>query len=67
METEIPAMLLARQTIGPERFTFQPSRMCMKEWRRRNWPLWTRIPKNWQFFSHLGDGHVRRISNGSPY
>jgi maleate isomerase len=30
METEIPAMLLARQTIRPERFTFHSSRMRMK-------------------------------------
>jgi maleate isomerase len=29
METEIPAMLLARQTIRPERFTFHSSRMRM--------------------------------------
>jgi maleate isomerase len=31
METEIPAMLLARQTIRPERFTFHSSRMRMKK------------------------------------
>ena len=31
METEIPAMLLARQTILPERFTFHSSRMRMKK------------------------------------
>ena len=30
METEIPAMLLARQAIRPERFTFHSSRMRMK-------------------------------------
>jgi maleate isomerase len=30
METEIPAMLLARQTVRPERFTFHSSRMRMK-------------------------------------
>lgn len=30
METEIPAMLLARQNIRPERFTFHSSRMRMK-------------------------------------
>ncbi|MGF1699457.1 Asp/Glu racemase [Photobacterium makurazakiensis] len=30
METEIPAMLLARQGIRPERFTFHSSRMRMK-------------------------------------
>ena len=30
METEIPAMLLARQSIRPERFTFHSSRMRMK-------------------------------------
>ncbi|NDP60262.1 MAG: Asp/Glu racemase [Oxalobacteraceae bacterium] len=30
METEIPAMLMARQTILPERFTFHSSRMRMK-------------------------------------
>lgn len=30
METEIPAMLNARQTIRPERFTFHSSRMRMK-------------------------------------
>mgnify|MGYP004417314472 FL=1 len=30
METEIPAMLLARQLIRPERFTFHSSRMRMK-------------------------------------
>lgn len=30
METEIPQMLLARQTIEPERFTFHSSRMRMK-------------------------------------
>lgn len=30
METEIPAMLMARQTIRPERFTFHSSRMRMK-------------------------------------
>src|ERR1700755_268038 len=29
METEIPAMLLARQSIRPERFTFHSSRMRM--------------------------------------
>lgn len=31
METEIPAMLLARQAIRPERFTFHSSRMRMKK------------------------------------
>lgn len=31
METEIPAMLMARQTIQPERFTFHSSRMRMKK------------------------------------
>src|SRR5258708_40101563 len=31
METEIPAMLLARQTIRPDRFTFHSSRMRMKK------------------------------------
>lgn len=31
METEIPAMLLRRQTILPERFTFHSSRMRMKK------------------------------------
>ena len=31
METEIPAMLLARQTIRPERFTFHSSRLRMKK------------------------------------
>jgi maleate isomerase len=31
METEIPAMLLARQTIREERFTFHSSRMRMKK------------------------------------
>lgn len=31
METEIPAMLVARQTIRPERFTFHSSRMRMKK------------------------------------
>jgi maleate isomerase len=30
METEIPAMLRARETIRPERFTFHSSRMRMK-------------------------------------
>ena len=30
METEIPAMLNARQLIRPERFTFHSSRMRMK-------------------------------------
>src|SRR5262245_16253144 len=30
METEIPAMLAARQLIRPERFTFHSSRMRMK-------------------------------------
>lgn len=30
METEIPAMLTARQLIRPERFTFHSSRMRMK-------------------------------------
>ena len=30
METEIPAMLMARQLIRPERFTFHSSRMRMK-------------------------------------
>jgi maleate isomerase len=30
METEIPAVLMARQTIEPERFTFHASRMRMK-------------------------------------
>ena len=30
METEIPAMLRARETIEPERFTFHSSRMRMK-------------------------------------
>jgi len=30
METEIPAMLLARQAVEPERFTFHSSRMRMK-------------------------------------
>ncbi len=31
METEIPAMLTARQSIRPERFTFHSSRMRMKK------------------------------------
>src|SRR5678816_123073 len=31
METEIPAMLQARQTVEPERFTFHSSRMRMKK------------------------------------
>src|SRR5476649_2145730 len=31
METEIQAMLLARQSIRPERFTFHSSRMRMKK------------------------------------
>jgi maleate isomerase len=31
METEIPAMLMARQSIRPERFTFHSSRMRMKK------------------------------------
>ena len=31
METEIPAMLLARQAVRPERFTFHSSRMRMKK------------------------------------
>jgi maleate isomerase len=31
METEIPAMLIARQSIRPERFTFHSSRMRMKK------------------------------------
>lgn len=31
METEIPAMLRARETVEPERFTFHSSRMRMKE------------------------------------
>lgn len=31
METEIPAMLMARQQIRPERFTFHSSRMRMKK------------------------------------
>jgi len=31
METEIPAMLRAREAIAPERFTFHSSRMRMKE------------------------------------
>src|SRR3989338_4849781 len=30
METEIPAMLRARESIAPERFTFHSSRMRMK-------------------------------------
>ena len=31
METEIPAMLRAREAIRPERFTFHASRMRMKK------------------------------------
>ncbi|MCB5907759.1 maleate cis-trans isomerase family protein [Streptomyces pinistramenti] len=31
METEIPALFRARQTVAPERFTFHSSRMRMKE------------------------------------
>ena len=31
METEIPAMLIARQAVRPERFTFHTSRMRMKK------------------------------------
>src|SRR5215475_1918966 len=31
METEIPAMLRARESIEPERFTFHSSRMRMKK------------------------------------
>ncbi|MGU9812529.1 maleate cis-trans isomerase family protein [Pseudomonas sp. LF052] len=34
METEIPAMLSARQAIRPERFTFHSSRMRMKQVRK---------------------------------
>ncbi|MGO4391821.1 Asp/Glu racemase [Variovorax sp. M-6] len=34
METEIPAMLLARQSVRPERFTFHSSRMRMKTVRK---------------------------------
>ena len=31
METEIPAMFRARETVEPERFTFHSSRMRMKK------------------------------------
>lgn len=31
METEIPALFRARETVAPERFTFHSSRMRMKE------------------------------------
>src|SRR5881296_4375667 len=31
METEIPAMLRAREAVAPERFTFHSSRMRMKK------------------------------------
>lgn len=34
METEIPAIFRARETVAPERFTFHSSRMRMKEVRR---------------------------------
>ncbi|GGO94700.1 maleate cis-trans isomerase family protein [Wenjunlia tyrosinilytica] len=34
METEIPALLRARETVEPERFTFHSSRMRMKEVRK---------------------------------
>ena len=34
METEIPAMLMARQAVRPERFTFHSSRMRMKTVRK---------------------------------
>jgi maleate isomerase len=45
METEIPAMLTARQAIRPERFTFHSSRMRMKNWLR--WmPNPTAAPSN---------------------
>ena len=36
METEIPAMLRAREGVGPERFTFHSARMRMMTHARRS-------------------------------
>ena len=37
METEIPAIFRARETILPERFTFHSSRMRMKKVTKEEW------------------------------
>lgn len=40
METEIPALLRAREMIAPERFTFHSSRMRMKHVTKEELPPW---------------------------
>lgn len=41
METEIPAMLRAREEIRPERFTFHSSRMRMQQVTLNSFATWT--------------------------
>lgn len=55
METEIPAMLQARQLIRPERFTFHSSRMRMNEVSRTNWQRWMTSPiaVHWNSVTHM--------------
>jgi maleate isomerase len=44
METEIPAMLRAREGIAPERFTFHSARMRMQHVTKESWRRWTATP-----------------------
>ena len=55
METEIPAMLQARQLIRPERFAFHSSRMRMTEVSRTNWHRWMTSPiaVHWNSVTHM--------------
>lgn len=44
METEVPALLRAREAVAPERFTFHSSRMRMTRVTPNNCAPWTPSP-----------------------
>src|SRR5579864_996512 len=56
METEIPAMLRARETVEPERFTFHSSRMRMKRVTKEELEAMHR--DSWRCALELSDAHV---------
>jgi maleate isomerase len=55
METEIPAMLQARQLIRPERLAFHSSRMRMNEVSKDDWHRWMASPiaVHWNSVTHM--------------
>lgn len=56
METEIPAIFRARETVAPERFTFHSSRMRMKEVRKEE--LAAMDADSTRCAAELSDAHV---------